>query len=514
MGRAAPRGEHPIDCRPPRVDRGEAVNLRAFAVAAAVALTTFLLYRVTLLPGFDLGDTASFQTTVGERVITPRDGYPLYFAIGGLFLRLTGGGDPAHALNLLSAIAAAIACGIIVLAGAELSGSLPAGAAAALLLATSYTFWSQAIIAEVYALHLIFVSATLLLLLRWSNRPSLARLTLFFAVYALGFGNHLSMALLLPAYALFLLMAAPGGWRSMLTPRVVAIALACAAAGAVQYVWNLRTLWFQATPPHGLLDALQAFWFDVTKSDWRDTMVLRVPQSMLDDRAAMYWFDLRQQFGIIGAPLAVAGLAHLARVDIRRARVHVQRRGRACLLLAVASDRRAARRSGADVRSRAREAGSPRGRRPARPHGRVRRPRPPRQARSAHLSGPAHRTRAARHRPFAGDCLCHRSGLPRPAGARSLRRSQADRAARTADDGTRRSARRVPDRLQLADCQWPFVLRQSDPTRARVWPAAGRAALRAGACARQPHDRTRHRAERARPRGSERRVRTSIADGR
>ena len=295
------------------------MNLRAFTVAAAVALTTFLLYRVTLLPGFDLGDTASFQTTVGERVITPRDGYPLYFAIGGLFLRLTGGGDPAHALNLLSAIEAAIACGIIVLAGAELSGSLPAGAAAALLLATSYTFWSQAIIAEVYALHLIFVSATLLLLLRWSNRPSLARLTLFFAVYALGFGNHLSMALLLPAYALFLLMAAPGGWRSMLTPRVVAIALACAAAGAVQYVWNLRTLWFEATPPHGLLDALQAFWFDVTKSDWRDTMVLRVPQSMLDDRAAMYWFDLRQQFGIIGAPLAVAGLAYLARVDIRRA---------------------------------------------------------------------------------------------------------------------------------------------------------------------------------------------------
>ena len=294
------------------------MNLRTLAVAGAVGLTAFLLYRVTLLPGFDLGDTASFQTTVGERVITPRDGYPLYFAIGGLFVRLTGG-EPAHALNLLSAIEAAIACGIIVLAGAELSGSLTAGAAAALLFATSYTFWSQAIIGEVYALHLIFVSATLLLLLRWSNQPSLARLTLFFAAYALGFGNHLSMVLLLPAYALFLLTAAPGGWRSMLAPRVVAIAIACAAVGALQYVWNLRTLWFEAIPPHGLLDALQVFWFDVTKSDWRDTMVLHVPQSMLRDRAAMYWFDLRQQFGIIGAPLAVAGLAHLAWVDIRRA---------------------------------------------------------------------------------------------------------------------------------------------------------------------------------------------------
>ena len=40
------------------------------------------LYRATLLPGFDLGDTASFQTMGGLSTITPRDGYPLYFAIG------------------------------------------------------------------------------------------------------------------------------------------------------------------------------------------------------------------------------------------------------------------------------------------------------------------------------------------------------------------------------------------------------------------------------------------------
>ncbi len=53
------------------------------------------------------------------------------------------------------------------LAAAELSGSVAAAVAAALLFAGSYTFWSQAIIAEVYALHALLVSATLLLLLRW-----------------------------------------------------------------------------------------------------------------------------------------------------------------------------------------------------------------------------------------------------------------------------------------------------------------------------------------------------------
>jgi hypothetical protein len=127
------------------------------------------------------------------------------------------------------------------------------------------------------------------------------------------------MVLLAPGYTLFLLLAAPSGWRSVFAPRVVLLAAACAAAGAMSYAWNLRALWFMPQAPHGLLDALQTFWFDVTKSDWRDTMVMHVPQSMLRDHAAMYWFDLRQQFGVVAPLLALAGLAHLARLDVRRA---------------------------------------------------------------------------------------------------------------------------------------------------------------------------------------------------
>ena len=202
---------------------------------------------------------------------------------------------------------------------AELSGSVAAAIGAALLFAASYTFWSQAVIAEVYALHIALVALTLLLLLRWARAPTNGRLFAFFAVYALGFGNHLSMILLLPGYALFLLLSAPGGWRSMVAPRVIAIAGACAIAGALQYAWNLRTLWLLPDPPHGLGDALQRFWFDVTKSDWRDTMVMNVPQSLLGDHLAMYWFDLRQQFGMAGPILAAAGLLQLTLANGRRA---------------------------------------------------------------------------------------------------------------------------------------------------------------------------------------------------
>ena len=291
---------------------------RGLLAALIVALAAFGVYRATLLPGVDFGDTGSFQTMAGSALITPRDGYPLYFAIGSVAVRLSGA-EPAYGLNLASAIEAALACGLIVLVAAELSGSVAAAIGAALLFAASYSFWSQAIIAEVYALHAALVALTLLLLLRWADAPSNRRLLAFLAVYALGFGNHLSMILLLPGYTLFLLWSAPRGWRSMFAPRIVAMAAACAVIGALQYAWNLRTLWLLPDPPHGIADALQRFWFDVTKSDWRDTMVMNVPPSLLRDHLAMYWFDLRQQFGIAGPILAAAGMVQLALADPRRA---------------------------------------------------------------------------------------------------------------------------------------------------------------------------------------------------
>jgi len=292
------------------------VSARAarFAAAFLAFVSTFLIYRSTLLPGFDFGDTPSFQVMAGEPMITPRDAYPLYFGIGRLFVWGLGG-DPARALNTASAVEAALASSIVVLVASELAGSAAAGFAVGLLLAGSYTFWSQAIIAEVYALHAVFVALTLLLLLRWSARPTLGRLTWFVAVYALGFGNHLTMILLAPAYLLFLFLRAPGGWRSLINARVVLMTLTLTALASLQYAWNLRALWLAPMAPDSLLDGLGAFWFDVTKEDWRQSMVAEVPIQVTGERLRMYAFDMLQQFGWIGPALAAAGLVQLYRTD-------------------------------------------------------------------------------------------------------------------------------------------------------------------------------------------------------
>ena len=132
----------------------------------------------------------------------------------------------------------------------------------------------------------------------------------FFAVYALGFGNHLMMILLAPAAALYLAARMPGGARGLLTPRVVAAAAGLAALGSLQYPEpELPVLAAHAAA--SLVDALRTFWFDVTKSDWRATMIvgIDIPYRL---RLGMYWFDLRQQFGTAPVFLALAGTAWLA----------------------------------------------------------------------------------------------------------------------------------------------------------------------------------------------------------
>src|SRR3954465_15903961 len=85
------------------------MSRRGLLAALVAAAAAFALYRATLLPGVDFGDTGSFQTMVGSPLITPRDGYPLYFAIGTVVLWLTRT-EPAHALTLASAVGAAVRC--------------------------------------------------------------------------------------------------------------------------------------------------------------------------------------------------------------------------------------------------------------------------------------------------------------------------------------------------------------------------------------------------------------------
>ena len=279
--------------------------------SVAIATIAFWAYTQTLLPGVDLGDTGGFQAAVLWPEVSARQAYPLYYGLARPFVGAVSAVNPARGLNLFSAIWGAAAVGLLTFLCAMVSGSLASGVVAGTLLAFSYTFWSQAIIAEVYTLHLAIVLACCLALYAYAACPTRARLALFFAVYAIGFGNHLSMILLFVPFSVFLLQVTPNR-HTLFNGATIALAIGIAIAGALQYWPNFMST--AHTTNGGIVpfgDRVANFWFDTTKADWRDTMVLGVREDQLTSRFGMWWFDARQQFGIAGLALAVIGAVRL-----------------------------------------------------------------------------------------------------------------------------------------------------------------------------------------------------------
>ena len=280
--------------------------VRFVAAACVVATVAFWAYTRTLLPGVDLGDTGGFQAAVLWPEQSARRAYPLYYTLATPFIRAVSADNPARGLNLFSAVWAAIAVGLLAVVGGRLTQSPLAGAAAGLLLAFSYTFWTQAIIAEVYSLHLALIAACLLALHAYAARPTTARLAVFFAVYAVAFGNHLGMILFLVPFTVFLIHVHPRP-RELVAPSTVLLAIVIAVAGALQYAPMFLYVWSSIDSPPASGDRIAAFWLDVTKADWREEMVLGIPASQLWPRLQMWMWDARQQFGLAGLALALLG---------------------------------------------------------------------------------------------------------------------------------------------------------------------------------------------------------------
>jgi hypothetical protein len=143
-------------------------------LAAALFLASLILYLQTLAPSvatlFD--DSLEFPLVSYLLGIAHPTGYPLYTLLGKLF---TEGpwSNVAWAVNLLSAVAGALASSLVYLVVRELGARRFPAVIGVLALAVSPVFWSQSVIAEVYGLNSLFVAALLWLALRWARSPLL-----------------------------------------------------------------------------------------------------------------------------------------------------------------------------------------------------------------------------------------------------------------------------------------------------------------------------------------------------
>jgi hypothetical protein len=200
----------------------------------AVFGLSLAIYVMTLLPGVGWGDTAKLQYIAYIWGIPHRFGYPLFIFLGRLFLLLPVG-SVAYRINLMCAVFGAGAVALTYLIILHLTHQdRVAAVSGALALAFSRTFWGEANHAEVYSLNALIVAAVALSLLAWRQTRKIHLLYLGVGLYALGYGNHMTMVTWLPA-VLFIILATD--YRVLLDPKKVAVLAGLVLLGASQYLY-------------------------------------------------------------------------------------------------------------------------------------------------------------------------------------------------------------------------------------------------------------------------------------
>jgi hypothetical protein len=294
-------------------------------LAVLLGLLSLAVFVKTAAPTLLMSDPAEFQLACYTLGIAHPTGYPLYLIVGWLWSHLLPFGDAAYRVNLLSACFAACAVGLFYpLALSVLRKALQTPSQtlmrlvavfAALSLAVSRTFWSQALRAEVYALNSLFVAATLLLLLRWAESGSTRTLRLAALVYGLSLTHHATMILFLPAILTFVCSTQRSVIRNL---RSLVTLLLLVAAPLLLYLyipWRAPAtpyLYIELAPGRTLElydNSLRGFVGFVLGEMFRGELGVQAP---LLERLSMAVDLLFRQFGVAGVALGALGAVKLA----------------------------------------------------------------------------------------------------------------------------------------------------------------------------------------------------------
>jgi hypothetical protein len=198
-----------------------------FVFAASLAF-----YCATLAPAVIWGDSAwlAVDAYYGALNMGTAGDHPLFVFIGHLLSRLPF--DVARLVNFEAALFGALAVTMVYRCSRQLGTSRAAAGAGAAALCVSHGFWLHSVIAEVYTANAFFLAATLSLLIEWQRRHQWRYLAAASVVFAIGLTNHLVLASMAPAAAVFVATTTP---RRLLTRQffLYSVVVAAVLAGIV-----------------------------------------------------------------------------------------------------------------------------------------------------------------------------------------------------------------------------------------------------------------------------------------
>jgi hypothetical protein len=216
-------------------------KLRWLCLVASVALP-LLLYWLSLPRTLTLEDAGLFQLVCHQGGISHPPGYPLFTLACQGFVALSWFDNPVIASNLLSAIFAACACGLLYLIAEQLGLNRIISMLVALSYSASQAFWSQAIIVEVYSLGVLTFFVCFYFSLRYSNDGDRRWLYCLSLSCGLALSNHWPVVVLSsPAILLVLLRQWPRLVECFRSIQFWAVSIGLLALGLSPYLSLLQS---------------------------------------------------------------------------------------------------------------------------------------------------------------------------------------------------------------------------------------------------------------------------------
>ncbi len=250
---------------------------------------TATVYLLSAPHSVMLGDDGLFILAAWSNGIAHPPGYPLHTLLGRLFVLLPFG-SVAWRVHALSGVCAALACCALWWLARRLLPGRTFAWLASLGLGFSATFWSQAIIAEVYTLNVLLCLVLLGLCwqLRQSRAPRQTRVLMRWAglVLGLGLSNHWPLLVL---FCGGLAVLVPGrAWRQL------GYALPPLCLGLLPYAGMVaRSLEAPPISFYGPLDSPYRLWFMLSRQGYAE----------VDQQAAAGWWDKGQYLLFLGREL-------------------------------------------------------------------------------------------------------------------------------------------------------------------------------------------------------------------
>lgn len=205
--------------------------------AAICACTLAIgLYAATCAPTVLWGDSATFAVRVARKELDSSLGlalaHPLYILMARAFAKIPIG-DLAYRVNLFSGVCSALTVGLAARLVGRMCSSRVAMVVTVLSLAVGHTFWTHAVIAEVYSLYGLGLMIELTLLQKYLSGGGRGWLAGAVLANGLSTCNHLLAILHLPAYAMLMLWLVA---RGRVRVGHIAIIAACWICGASLYL--------------------------------------------------------------------------------------------------------------------------------------------------------------------------------------------------------------------------------------------------------------------------------------